>query len=273
MNLKLIILIGGFMNLLHSTPHNALKAEYIGTNWWTEMEECRGKYDTETDSTIYGKEPIILKKIYSNGSLHMTVPCLKDKLEGVEKTYSKKGKLIREVNYIKDIPNGWNIEYYGNGQIKQKIFLKDGFYDGEKIYYFKDGTIKGNCFYKKGLQEGRCYMMEYNLENKKEIRFDVSYKNGLREDLAIESQGAIFTGFTSIYYYEKDQISNKLSIFRRSKYHLNIRINHKKIKDKKHEIEKCIFSWYKKRSELLLDKGSSFMQKNLKNECFSDITL
>ena len=271
MNLKL--LIGGFISLQYSMAHNILKSEYIGANWLTEMEECRGEYDQKRDSTIYRKEPILLKKIYSDGSLHMTVPCLKNRLEGVEKTYSKKGKLIRTVNYIRDIPNGWNIEYYESGQIRRKVFLKDGYYNGKEIYYFKDGTIQGNCFYKKGLKQGRCYMMEYNLDNKKEIRFDVNYVNGLKEGLAIESQGAIFNGFTSIYYYEKDKISSKLTIFRRNQYHLDIRSNHKRIKDKKHELEKCIFSWYKKRSELLLNKGGSFVQKDLKSECFTNVQL
>ena len=208
---KIVIFIVGYISFFYSAPYYVLKAQYIGTNWLIEMEECIGEYDQERDTIIYKKEPILLKKIYSDGSLHMTVPCLKNRLEGVEKTYSKKGKLIREVTYVRDIPNGWNIDYYENGQIRRKVFLQDGYYNGEEIYYFKDGTIQGNCFYKKGLKEGRCYMMEYNLENKKEIRFDINYVNGLKEGLAIESQGAIFNGFTSIYYYEKGQINSEIT--------------------------------------------------------------
>lgn len=113
-------------------------------------------------------------------------------------------------------------------------------------------------------------MLNYNLKHIKEIRFDVNYVNGLKEGLSIESQGAIFTGFTSMYYYKKDKVDSKLTIFRRSKSHLDIRMNHQKIKDKNHKMERCIFSWYQKRGELLLDRESSFVQKDLKDECFSD---
>jgi hypothetical protein len=259
---NLIVLI----HVVYVKPIEA--SSYSEVDWQVEKGECYGEYDPLWDRQIYPKKPILLKKIYSDGTLHMSVPCFKGKLNGVQKLYYKNKKIQAEIPLKDNIRDGKCFFYYKDGAISHIEFVKDGYIEDNSTYYFPDGTIQGNCFYKKGLKEGRCYMMDYNLENKKEIRSDVSYVNGLREGLEIESQGAIFIGFTSIYY-KKGQEIGKLAIFRKNKYHLDIRINHKKIKDKNHKIEKCIFSWYKKRGELLLDKGSSFIQKDLKNECFS----
>lgn len=118
-------------------------------DWQVEKAECYGEYDSIFDRQIYPKKPILLKKIYSNGTLHMSVPCFKGKLNGVLKIYYKDGKNQAKIPIRNNTRNGKCSFYNKDGTISHIDFVKDGYIDGHSTYYFPDGTIKGDYFYKK----------------------------------------------------------------------------------------------------------------------------
>jgi hypothetical protein len=248
----------------------AIKASYTEVDWQVEKQECYGEYDPFWDRQNYPKNPILLKKIYSDGTLHMSVPCFKGKLNGMQKRYYKSGKIQSEIPFKNNLRDGKTIFYHKDGNISKIEFVKNGYIDGYSTYYFPDGSIQGECFYKDGLQEGRCYILNINVDTKKkELRSEVNYIHGVKKGLEIASQGAIFTGFTTISYRKGEmEYEDSLSIFRRSKKFLSISIKKKRIKSNK-KIRECVFSWYERRSELFA-KSKKLIQKDLKEECFSD---
>ena len=274
LKIKSMLILSLFLNMM--AFGKPMKSYYMNLDWQVEKKECYGEYDPLTDSQDYPKEPILLKKIYSDGTLHMSVPCFRGKLNGIQKTYYKSGKLESEIPFKSDSRDGKSIYYYEDGNISQIEFVKDGYIDGNSTYYFPDGSLQGYCFYKDGLRQGRCYQLEINFKSKKKaLRYENSYVNGVRKGLEIESQGALFYGFTTIAYRKGEkndrEYEDSLRVFRSGQeYRLRISINKKKLKDKDRKRSKCIYKWVEERGKLL-SKSPNIEQKDLKEECFSDI--
>jgi len=270
---KINILVVNLILLIHLLYGEPIKDySYAETNWHVEKDECYGKYDPLLDRQIYPKKPILLKKIYSEGTLHMSVPCFKGKLNGVEKTYYKNGNIQAEIPLKDNIKDGKCIFYHEDASVSQIEFIKDGYLEGNTTYYFPDGTVHGKKEYSHGVWVGLHYILKKNLQGKKQLRYEGHFINGKKEGFFLWSQGAIFTGFTNIDYYKKGKYDSSLSIFRRSKKHLAINIHHKKLINREviQKKEKCVFKWYKKRGELFLKYGNTQRQKDLKEACFSE---
>lgn len=85
----------------------------------------------------------ILNIYYKNGKLakEIIVSYFEDAVLAIEKVYSIKGNLIKEIKYENNIPNGVSREYYSNGMLKIEESFKDGKRHGISRTYNQNGKL------------------------------------------------------------------------------------------------------------------------------------
>lgn len=143
--------------------------EYIAKDYWPVFAKRRlDHFGTPTDVIVYlrngspyligqtidGKKQGKFKSLHPQGGIAGELNLKDDYLDGLQKYYSLKGKLIEETVFSMGEKDGKSIEYWENGNIKSEEIYKKDKRDGLSTTYHINGGIDCQIQFKDDKKEG-----------------------------------------------------------------------------------------------------------------------
>jgi antitoxin component YwqK of YwqJK toxin-antitoxin module len=118
----------------------------------------------------------LLMNYYESGIICDSCFYVKEKLEGIAKTWHSNGKLKIHAKYKNGINNGFLFEYFESGQMSQESYWLEGVEDGKFLTWHENGKLKISAFSQKGIPNGQQF---FYYENGKTQAVQ-EYSNGIR---------------------------------------------------------------------------------------------